>query len=1306
MHAIILLIGLLVASLPLPATAHNGEVAIAVPMQPIVIDGNFSDWPHDRVWYPLDTHSGWDSPLDTTDYTGRFTAGYNIEENALYFAVEVRDESIILDTENPTYNSGDGCELYLDLQHAAKARSIGQYHIHGNQLGIFLNEVSTSEFSLSAQRTAKTHRYEWRVDIGAKTQGQVQLQPYMILGADISPLDKDADGSYTQMAWGNVGGRFASSSLGDILLSPQDIPTSRLQGHVVWEDGNPLRRGHVSIRPLAAAQSQLTATTDTEGRFAVDLPAGRYRVEPGSSSGAGVAVELQLDHVVLDTLIIPAPIGQSTPAGPGQKTPAQAIRIPAGYGRKQGSWRTLSIADGLPDPTITDIVQDSAGDLWLATNGGGVARYTGEEITVYQHGLGSNAITGVLQARDGAMWFAAGAGGVSKGGGLSRLAAGVITTYSTDDGLPSRYIRKIVEDKKGQLWLATPEGLCRFAGQNFTLFTTADGLVNNSVFYLALDRQDGLWIGTEGGLSYYDGYRFVNYTQKDGLPAAIESIALDRKDRPWVGTWRGLGHLHGDRFMVYTQKDGLAEINDLLVDRQGHLWAATYGGVSHYDGSEWTTHTAEDGLAQNVVGTVYEDQSGDLWFGSGYSLRGITAGSGVSHYTRSEFKSWPTAVGIMGLALDHQGQLWLGTWNGVMRLKDQQLTPFAPIPHYTYSLVEDRQQRLWFGHSNGQGASMLERGQLHRYTQDNGLDSNILRAVFEDSRDRIWLGANYLDGERIVNFTSKDGLTSDEVYAIGEDKKGHIWIGTRAGLNRWDGEQLTSFTTADGLTLDNVTAILGTRDGAMWFGTWGSGLHRYDGENWTTFIPADGLGHNRIEDIMEDSQGHLWISTFGGGLTRYDGLVFQTLLKEDGLVHDAVHQVVEGADGTYWIATEGGLTRFQPRISPPGIRLDNIVADRDYAPTAALRFPATQDYIAFQFQGSSLKTRPNQIAYVYRLQGLNSDWQVTREHQVVYRDLPIGDYTFEVKAVDRDLTYSATPAQIRLSIHPAYDQIALWAGLGLSLVGLVFAGGYALQKRRGQLAAERALMHEMEDELDTARDLQMGLMPTEAPQISGYDLAGHCETVNHVGGDFYQYFDRGETFAFSLADVTGHAMEAAIPVVMFSGILDSEIRHEQPQTQLFARLNQTLHHRLDRRTYVCFLLGQLNPKTGALQLSNSGCPYPYHFKAATGTVVEIQLDAYPLGVRADSTYETSTIQLDPGDFLIFCSDGIIEAENAQGELFGYERITEIIRSGSMTAPSAEGLLQHIMTTVQQFMGEVPRGDDQTLVILGVKTDLV
>ena len=457
--------------------------------------------------------------------------------------------------------------------------------------------------------------------------------------------------------------------------------------------------------------------------------------------------------------------------------------------------------------------------------------------------------------------------------------------------------------------------------------------------------------------------------------------------------------------------------------------------------------------------------------------------------------------------------------------------------------------------------------------------------------------------------------------------------------------------------------------------------------------------------VLLDREGKLWFGTIGG-VSRYDGFIFQNLYRRDGLPDNSVGDIFQDQEGDIWISSLSSrwLTRYRPQHVPPPIFLKGVIGEQPYGPVKQLRLPSSNQSLIFEFMGISFKTRPNQMAYVYRLIGYDETWRYTRKDRVQYSKLPSGDYIFQVEAVDRDLVYSEKPASVSVTINPPYEQIALVGSLGIALVGFVIASGYALKQRQERNRTREALMQEMENELQTAHDMQMGLMPTESPKIQGFDISGRCIPASQVGGDFFQYFPISDNrIAISLADVTGHGMEAAVPVMMFSGILDTQMEAENSLEDLFAKLNRSLHRNLDKRTFVCFAMGELNTVSRNFRLSNGACPYPYHYKAVSGEITELQVTAFPLGARAESTYSVIETQLESGDRIVFCSDGIIEAANASGEMFGFEQTAETIQKSCKQDLSAPQLLDYLINEVKTFTGEASQEDDQTVVVLAVES---
>ena len=303
-------------------------------------------------------------------------------------------------------------------------------------------------------------------------------------------------------------------------------------------------------------------------------------------------------------------------------------------------------------------------------------------------------------------------------------------------------------------------------------------------------------------------------------------------------------------------------------------------------------------------------------------------------------------------------------------------------------MLEDRDGRIWFGTEVG-GVSRYDEGQ------------NV--------------------GEQFATLTAQDGLASNRVMAICQDKEGHLWFGTNGGASRYDekqdvDERFTTFTVEDGLGHNLVRAILEDREGYLWFAT-NEGVSRYDGEKFTTFTIQDGLASNQITAILQDDGGHLWFATLDNGVSRYDGRVFQTINQEDGLGHNTIRSIGKDRKGQIWFGTNNGLTKYLPKDpSPPGIFINAVVGDRRYDGSGSVQISAGVRSIAFEFHGTSLKTRPENMVYHYYLKGRDDDCANTHERRVEYENLEPGEYTFEVRAVDRDLVYSEEPARAQLSV--------------------------------------------------------------------------------------------------------------------------------------------------------------------------------------------------------------------------------------------------------------------------------------------------
>jgi len=320
------------------------------------------------------------------------------------------------------------------------------------------------------------------------------------------------------------------------------------------------------------------------------------------------------------------------------------------------------------------------------------------------------------------------------------------------------------------------------------------------------------------------------------------------------------------------------------------------------------------------------------------------------------------------------------------------------------------------------------------------------------------------------------------------------------------------------------------------------------------------------------------------------------------------------------------------------------------------------------------------------------------------------DPQWEITTVMRLNSYTSGPrSRGRLLIAASLLFVAI-AGYSIySLTIRVRRRSEALEDANAELEQANEVVSEhnrlLEDELQTAHDLQMRLMPQENPTVSGFDIVGRCIPATEVGGDFYQYFPvADERVVIALADVTGHGMKAAIPTMVFSGLLDTQVNYSTTPEELMPRLNSSLHRVLEPRTFVCLSLGELDPQRSRLRLSNGGCPYPFLYRASTQQVEEVDLSAFPLGIRAESIYGVEEVDLDEGDVVVMCSDGIIEAGNEAGELYGFDRIAEAIGQAGRRQMRSQEIIDHLFGDVEQFVQDSEQADDQTVVVIRVDGD--
>jgi len=537
-----------------------------------------------------------------------------------------------------------------------------------------------------------------------------------------------------------------------------------------------------------------------------------------------------------------------------------------------------------------------------------------------EQGMASSYVRAVLEDQSGNIWLGT-RGGVSVYNGES------FSHYSVNEGLSNNLVRAILEDQNGNIWLGTGGGgVSVFDGEHFTHYTVNEGLSNNFVASILEDQNGNIWLGTEGGgVSLFNGESFTHYTVNEGVSNnIIFSIAEDQSGNIWLGTGGGgVSLFNGESFTHYTVNEGLSNntVWSVLEDKRGNIWLGTDGGVSLFNGESFTHYTVNEGLSNNIVFSILEDKRGNIWLG--------TAG-GVSVFNGESFTHYTEKVGlsnnsVWSITEDQGGNIWLGTeGGGVSLFNGESFTHYSVnegLSHYdVYPILEDQSGNIWLGTWGG-GVSLFNGESFTHYTVNEGLSNNLVISILEDQSGNIWLGTggggvSVFNGEGFTHYTKKEGLSNNSVWSIAEDQSGNIWLGTGGGgVSVFNGESFTHYTENDGLSNNIVFSILEDQSGNIWLGTQGGGVSVFNGESFTHYTVNEGLSNNTVWTIAEDKSGNIWLGTEGGGVSLFNGESFTHYTENEGLSHNNVFSITEDKSAPsneigVFIGTEKGLSKI------------------------------------------------------------------------------------------------------------------------------------------------------------------------------------------------------------------------------------------------------------------------------------------------------------------------------------------------------------------------------------------------------------
>ncbi|MDR3457101.1 MAG: two-component regulator propeller domain-containing protein [Verrucomicrobiae bacterium] len=831
--------------------------------------------------------------------------------------------------------------------------------------------------------------------------------------------------------------------------------------------------------------------------------------------------------------------------------------------------RVWTKPQGLPDDSVTAVLPTRDGYLWVGTSAG-LARFDGVRFVSFAPAAGkTNAPLNVLALCEdsaGRLWIG------TQGEGLLGYMDGTVTRYRADHQALDSTINSIAEDTAGNLWLGAPSGLYCLTGQALTHFTTKDGLPNDFVSSIHVARSGMVWITTKGGMCQFRaGHIFSVPFQTDSPGRNPESLGVyeDRKTNLWAfGDTYLVNLTAGKHLNHFASGDATASMRiwGLCEGRHGELWIGTSGKELYcFVDDKFFPVTLRNGGLTSDVRTLCEDSEGNLWLG--------TYGGGLVRLQPRNVTVVDASTGLpnrpaVGLAFNAQGRAWFGfERDGLYTGKGENFDRLngdggREFQNLISSLGVAPDGNLWVA-TPGEGIYCAgSQGTVH-YTTANGLTDNNITAIAVDFKGVVWLGTATGDLQWIVDGEIKSagaeaGLPAAPVTAILAAKNGGVWAGFGNGrLFRGENGSFHQVGLRSATAGKMIRSLYEDAAGNLWIGAADGRLACLANERVLTWdLNPISTDDHSISGILSSDDGDLWLGT-GTAIYRvaqHDvaalmagsaALRPQLVYKAEGTAGPAAKygwpQAARSPDGKLWFGMANAVVSLDLRtpmsnFEPPPVLIEAVVVNEKPLPYAVFkaapgvtakdlaprRLAPNLSSLDIQFTALNLSA-PEKIRFRHRLEGIDPDWVVDNDgaRKVHYGPLPYGTYAFRVQAGTADESWFEPGASFRFLVPTPVWRTgwALTAYIVFTVIVIASTARLVFNRRLRHklevLAAQQAMERErmriakdMHDEIGSKLTKISFMSERAKGELQGQDsVARKLHSIAHTSRDLLQTLD-------------------------------------------------------------------------------------------------------------------------------------------------------------------------------------------------------
>lgn len=941
--------------------------------------------------------------------------------------------------------------------------------------------------------------------------------------------------------------------------------------------------------------------------------------------------------------------------------------------------------NGLANNVVFSIAINKANEIWVATNSGVNTLTPNLNKITNTYNKGTAFYCSYYSNSQDRVYF-----GSAKG--LYFFNGDSLENYiSPNESLNTAFVNAIYSDSKSNLWIATRQkGVFKVTQDNkITQFSEANGLPSNYIKTI-IESENKIWVGTLMGLSLIEADTISDFALPNDAEGHLTITTATNYNNELV-----FGALNEHLYFVNPTNNSIRIVNkengfsykkvwSLYTDVEGNLWFGTIGqGLTKFNPT-FTYFNDENGLLSSYINTIFEDKN-KIWFGykgkgvdvvsknqvvQSFSSNDLGGGSvnritkidnkiyigrnlGLSIYSNQSLKNinFPNKQENTVLAIyKYRNTIFLGTLFGLFKLQADSLEYVKDSPKEFMSDLIAYDNNLFIASKNGY---YIYNGQGFKFIGENeGLNIGRARSFVIDKKENLWIGTNeglfLKQKDKHLKFDEEKGLSSDNIYFLQLDNTDNLWLGTNKGVDRL-----------------KVDAYYKTGD--------------IDVRNYAKAEGMKGVECN-LNAVCLTQENELWFGTIEGA-----------------------YLYNEKADE---------INTIPPKITLSNIKLNfNDVNWSDYAKDIDVftGFPKnlelnhTNNNFIFEYVGISLKN-PEKVLYQYKLDGLDDDWlPLTKDRKAVYTALSPGDYTFTLRAKNNDEVWVKEPTTFSFTIFPPWYQTKWFY---ISVVILIIIGIYLFisirtrnLKRTQQMLTKQVdertkeLRHEKEkvehvnielgeqkkvievanknitDSINYAKKIQEAILPKGNKLDSYEDNLGVLYLPKDVvSGDFYWFDKLGDKLIIAAADCTGHGVPGAFMSMIGVNNLNQIIleNKETNPSKILTQLNVAIKKVLRQEDVGSESRDGMDISICTFDMKNNKVQYAGAFRPLlyirNNELIELKGSRNPIGGSApsDFIYELNELEIKKGDVFYMFSDGYPDQfGGVKGKKFMNKRLKQL-----------------------------------------------